>query len=149
MTVNTFFEQEKSIALFGLGRMGGGIARRLVEKRWRVIGWNRTSKVAADYAREGVIPVQTICEAIELLPTPRVLWIMVPAGQAFDDLCFGEEGVLALCQPGDVIIEGGNSFYKDSQRRAKMVMERGVHFIDVGVSGGPDGARNGPCLMIG
>ncbi len=146
---NSVFHERKDIGIIGLGKMGGNLARRLAEKGWRVHGWNRTSEVTRALEKEGIIPYEGVKELIGNLAAPRVVWLMVPAGKALDDMLFGENGVVQHLSSGDIIIDGGNSFYKESIDHAKKLAERGIHFLDVGTSGGPDGARFGPCLMIG
>lgn len=142
-------EQKKEIGIIGLGRMGGNLARRLVDLHWRVIGYNRTTAVTDALVEEGILKAGTVAEVIEKLSTPRIVWLMVPAGEAVDAMLFGSDGVVPRLTTGDIVIDGGNSFFKDTQSRAKKFEGTGIHFLDIGVSGGPGGARNGPCLMIG
>ncbi|MEK7115232.1 MAG: phosphogluconate dehydrogenase (NAD(+)-dependent, decarboxylating), partial [Patescibacteria group bacterium] len=127
-----------AIGIIGLGKMGAGISKRLNEKGWQVIGYNRTPGE--------LLTVNSIKELVEKLPCPRVVWLMVKAGDAVDEMI---NQLTKLLKKGDIIIDGGNSFYKDSIRRHAELKKRGIGFLDVGVSGGPSGARNGPALMIG
>ncbi|MBI2644620.1 glucose-6-phosphate dehydrogenase [Candidatus Uhrbacteria bacterium] len=143
------FHEKKDIGIVGLGKMGGGIARRLAEKGWRVHGWNRTFAVTQDLEKDGIIPYEELKKLITNLQTPRVIWLMIPAGKPVDEMLFGTEGIFQYLSEGDIIIDGGNSLYKESIVRAKKLSEYGIRFLDVGTSGGPDGARFGPCLMIG
>ncbi len=150
LETKTEIEIIKRISVIGLGKMGANVARRLVEKQWRVVTFNRTHEVAVALEREtGAKAASTIKELVDSLPRPRLIWVMVPAGTAVDEMLFGSEGLIQHLHKGDIIIDAGNSFYLDSARRGKKLAEKGIHFLDVGVSGGPAGARNGACLMIG
>lgn len=142
-------EINKEIGLIGLGKMGGNIARRLMEKGWKVYGYNKTFKKAKKMEKEGLIAVHSVKELMGKLVSPRIIWLMVPAGKPVDDLLFGERGLIGYLKKGDFVIDGGNSFYKDSIRRFNRLKDKEVFFVDVGVSGGPQGARQGPALMIG
>jgi 6-phosphogluconate dehydrogenase len=95
------------------------------------------------------VGAESLAKLVSVLPTPRIVWLMVPAGKPIDDTLFGEGGLMQILSPGDVIIDGGNSFYKDSIRRAEELKKRNIQFLDAGVSGGPGGARRGASLMIG
>jgi len=129
--------------------MGKGIALHLAEKGWDVHGWNRTHAVAEELAEFGVKPAGSLKELVKALPSPRVLWIMVPAGKAVEEVIFGNEGVVQYLEKGDIVIDAGNSLYKDAAPRAEKLKEQRVHYIDIGTSGGPKGARHGACLMVG
>jgi glucose-6-phosphate 1-dehydrogenase len=134
----------------GLGKMGAGVALNLVDHGWRVVGWNRHTDVAEGLSAEGLEPAATLRELAAALTPPRVIWLMVPSGAPVDDLLFAPETGLVRClAPGDVVIDGGNSFFRDDAPRAARLAEYGIHFLDCGTSGGPAGARNGACLMIG
>ncbi|MBE0476434.1 MAG: glucose-6-phosphate dehydrogenase [Coriobacteriia bacterium] len=139
----------REIAVIGLGKMGSGIARNLLDHGWRVVGWNRTHAVAEGMAAEGLEPARTFAEAVRALTPPRVVWMMLPAGAVTEEALLGEAGVARLLEPGDVLVDGGNSFHADTAARARGIVELGVDFLDCGTSGGPAGARNGACLMIG
>jgi 6-phosphogluconate dehydrogenase len=139
----------KEIGVVGLGKMGAGLARNLLDHGWRVVGYNRTHSVAEEMAAEGLEPAESLAELVAALAPPRTVWLMVPAGAPVDDVLFGKSGLLESLEPGDTVIDGGNSRFSDTQRRAPLVTESGVQFLDVGTSGGPGGARNGACLMIG
>jgi glucose-6-phosphate 1-dehydrogenase len=139
----------REIGVIGLGKMGAGVALQLIEKGWKVHGYNRTTSVTHEYEKQGLYATQTLQQLVEALPKPRVLWIMVPAGKAVDEVIFGTEGVAAYLEKGDIVIDAGNSLYKDAKIRADKLKEKGIHFMDVGTSGGPGGARYGACLMIG
>lgn len=139
------------IGIIGLGKMGEGLARRLSERGWNVVGLDRSSETLRTLEAEGVIEPSDSLPALvaKLTTTPRIVWLMIPSGKPVEETLFGENGLAQVLSPGDIIIDGGNSFYKDSVRRADMLAKRGIRFVDVGVSGGPGGARNGACLMIG
>jgi 6-phosphogluconate dehydrogenase len=128
--------------------MGGNMARRLSRGGHRVIGYNRTAEVTYDLASEeaNVVPAESLDELGDALSPPRVAWSMVPAGGPTEQVVTSLLGVL---EPGDIIIDGGNSNYKDTLRRAEMVNERDLHFVDVGVSGGIWGLTEGYGMMVG
>ena len=140
------------IGILGLGKMGGGIARNLLDHAWDVVGWNRTSSVARAMEADGLVAADTLAELVAALHTPRVVWLMVPAGAAVDAVLFGTgdgPGLADLLDTGDIVIDGGNSRFTEDAPRAARLRERGIGFLDCGTSGGPAGARHGACLMIG
>ncbi len=137
----------KQIGIIGLGKMGAGLARRLmVDRGWKVVGYNRTMSVAEEMKAEGLVPAQTIPNLVHQLQVPRVVWLMVPAGSAVDAQI---DELIPLLAPGDTVIDGGNSNYKDAKARAERLSVHGIAYMDVGTSGGPGGARKGASLMIG
>ncbi len=140
---------KKEIGIVGLGRMGGGIARHIMEKGWKVVGYNRSPDETDKLKSEGMKPAYSLEELVFKLSTPRLIWLMIPAGKPVDDVLFGAEGIVQHMDKGDIIIDGGNSFYKNTIARQKKLKKHGIHFLDAGVSGGPGGARNGACVMIG
>jgi glucose-6-phosphate 1-dehydrogenase len=140
---------DKTIGLVGLGKMGGSLAQRLMDRGWNVVGYNRTWEVTEKLLPVGLKGSLSIEDLAKSLPQPKVIWLMLTAGKPVDDLLFGPQGLVNFLQPEDIIIDGGNSYYEDSARRFGELKKLGIHFIDVGVSGGPSGARNGPSLMIG
>ncbi len=142
-------EMAKEMAIVGLGKMGAGMARRMMDKGWRVVGYNRSPEVTRELAKEGLAPAFSLKEAVEKLSAPKVVWLMVPAGKPVDEVIFGSEGLVKYLKRGDTVIDGGNSFYKDTIQRAKKLKKYGIRFLDTGTSGGPGGARCGACLMIG
>jgi glucose-6-phosphate 1-dehydrogenase len=125
------------IGIVGLGKMGANLARRLQAKRWKVVGFNKSPDATRELVQEGIIGAYSLGELVDKLHTPRIVWLMVPAGKPVDDVLFAKGGLAQLLQKGDTIIDGGNSFYKDSIRRGKKLRAKGIHFLDVGVSGGP------------
>jgi 6-phosphogluconate dehydrogenase len=135
------------IAIFGLGRMGGNMARRLCRAGIEVVGWNRTFEVAGSIAaEEGMIAAPSVGEAVAQLPSPRVVWLMLPAGSPTEEQVRELKDLLA---PGDIVIDGGNANYRDSQRRGAFLAQSGIQFVDAGTSGGVWGLDNGYCLMVG
>lgn len=144
------FGMKKEIGIIGLGKMGSGIALQLVEKGWKVIGFNRSIEKTNELAQQGVMPATTLSALVRSFESsPRVLLLMVPAGKPVDEMLFGSHGLVPLLNKGDIIIDGGNSNYKETIRRYKEVKKHGIQFIDCGISGGPSGARNGACCMVG
>ncbi|MBI5913358.1 glucose-6-phosphate dehydrogenase [Candidatus Azambacteria bacterium] len=139
----------KAIGMVGLGKMGGGIAMQLLEKGWEVAGTTRDAEKAEKFKKNGMKIAADYADMVRRLPSPRVVWVMVPAGEATEETIFGKEGLAKHLEKGDILIDGGNSFYKDSIRRAKQLKKKGIRFVDVGVSGGPGGARRGACIMVG
>ena len=134
------------IAMIGLGRMGGNMVERLMRKGHQAVVFDRSPEVVSKYAQLGATPVKTVTDlAAELRPT-RVVWIMVPSGAPVDETI---EAVLPTLGKGDIIIDGGNSNFHDTVRRAKALSGRGIEFIDSGTSGGIWGLENGYCLMVG
>lgn len=140
---------KKEIGIVGLGKMGANLARRLIEKGWRVYGYNRSPEVTQNLEKEGLRGAYQLKEMVGKLSSPRIVWLMVPAGKPVNEVLFGKEGLVKQLKRDDIVIDGGNSFYKDSFARFKKLKKEGIHFIDVGVSGGPSGARYGASLMIG
>ena len=125
--------------------MGKGIVLHLLEKGVKVVVWNRSQDDVNEVAKFGATPAKTHKELVEKLKTPRIIWIMVPQGEPVDEMI---DKLLPYVDKKDLIIDGGNSFYKDTLRRGKKLNGK-VHFMDIGTSGGPHGALHGACLMIG
>lgn len=140
---------KKEIGIVGLGKMGYNLTKRLLEKGWRVVGYNRTAEDTKNLEREGMIGTYSLKEFVEMLTPPRVVWFFLPAGKVVSEVLFGKDGIEQFMQKGDIVIDAGNSYYKDSIVRAEKLLSRNIHFVDVGFSGGPGGARLGACLMIG
>lgn len=134
------------IGFIGLGKMGKGIVAHLLEQNHEVVVWNRSHDDILEMEKLGADGVSDFKKMAELLPPTKIIWIMVPAGSVVDEMI---ENILPYLHPGDLIVDGGNSFYKDTLARAKKLNAKKIRFMDVGVSGGPKGARNGACLMIG
>ncbi len=140
---------KKEIGIIGLGKMGANVARHLKKQGWKVTGHATTAASSRKLEGEGIPGAPTLGELVKKLSRPRILWLMIPAGDAVDAALFGKDGLLTLLQKGDIVVDSGNSFYKDSIARAKKLTRKGVRFMDVGFSGGPRGARRGGSLMIG
>ncbi|RPI33420.1 MAG: decarboxylating 6-phosphogluconate dehydrogenase [Chloroflexota bacterium] len=135
------------LAMIGLGRMGGNMSRRLLQGGHQVAGYNRHPENTLRLAEEDkLIPLYSLEEVVSELEPPRVVWIMVPAGDPTEQVIQDLAGLLG---PGDTVIDGGNSNYQDSIRRAALLTEREIHFLDVGVSGGIWGLKEGYSMMIG
>lgn len=137
--------RSQNIGIVGLGKMGKGIALQLLEKNWRVCGYNRSQEVVKELENQGLIGADSLVKLVNSIPTPRTIWLMVPHQSV--DTVLAE--LVPLLQAGDTILDGGNSPFRDSIRREADLQSKGIYFLDVGVSGGPSGARNGACLMIG
>ena len=135
------------LAILGLGRMGGNMARRLRNAGHDVVGWNRTIEVTEQVAKEtGLIVAKTIPELVTKLESPRVLWLMLPAGDVTENTL---QELTGLVSKGDIIVDGGNSNFRDTMRRAEMLAAKGIHMLDAGVSGGIGGLDERYSLMIG
>ncbi len=135
------------IAIIGLGRMGSNMARRLLRKGIEVVGYNRSMDIVDTLAREeGLIPAVSLNEAIEKLAAPRIVWLMLPAGNATEQTL---HELIPLLEKGDIVVDGGNANYHDSQRRGALLADRDIGFIDAGTSGGVWGLDNGYCMMVG
>jgi glucose-6-phosphate 1-dehydrogenase len=139
----------KEIGIFGLGKMGANVARQLHEKGWRVVASNRSPGPVEEIKKEGIEGVFSYADLVGQLKGPRIIWLMITAGKVNDEVLFGKDGIVKHLKKGDIVIDAANAFYEDSVRRAKLLKKKGIHFIDVGFSGGPSGARNGGSLMIG
>jgi 6-phosphogluconate dehydrogenase len=134
------------IAMVGLGKMGGNMTERLMKDGHEVVVWNITPEPIKAYAKKGAIPSKSLADMVKKLPKPRVVWLMVPAGKPVDQ---NIRELKKLLKKGDVIIDGGNSEWQDSLKRAKSLKSSGIHFVDCGVSGGVWGLKEGYCLMYG
>jgi 6-phosphogluconate dehydrogenase len=134
------------IGMIGLGRMGINMARRLLQGGHQVAGYNRSPEKTKEIVKEGATGSFSLQELVDNLSAPRVVWLMVPAGKPVDE---NLEQLKELLESGDMVIDGGNSYYKDDIRRAEMLTEKEIKFMDVGVSGGIWGLNQGYCLMAG
>lgn len=134
------------LAMIGLGKMGMNMGTRLVREGHRVVGYARTTATVEEAVQNGMEGAHSLEEAVGMLNTPRVVWVMVPAGKATDDTI---EHLSKLLGEGDIVIDGGNSNYKDSARHAAELEPKGIEFLDCGTSGGIWGLREGYSLMIG
>lgn len=134
------------LAMIGLGKMGYNLAVNLIDHGHEVVAHDVDMDVVDKITEEGAIKATSLEEVVQKLESPRVIWLMIPAGDVTESVLSSLEPLL---EEGDIIIEGGNSNYKDSIRRGTKLLEKGIHFLDCGTSGGVDGARNGICTMIG
>jgi len=134
------------ISMIGLGRMGANIALRLMRGGHEVVGFDLNQDNVHGLVAEGAIGAGSLEEAASHLDTPRIFWVMLPAGAPTEETI---ATLLEIAQPGDVVIDGGNTFFKDDVRRSKECRKRGIHYVDVGTSGGVWGLERGYCLMIG
>ncbi|MFH0789553.1 MAG: decarboxylating 6-phosphogluconate dehydrogenase [Pseudomonadota bacterium] len=134
------------IALIGLGRMGMNMTRRLLQGGHQVVVYNRSQDKVEQIEKEGAIGTVSLSELVTKLAPPRIVWMMLPAGQAIDQ---NIEGLTPFLSPGDILVDGGNTYYKDDLRRADQLSSQGIHYLDAGVSGGIWGLKKGYCLMIG
>ena len=134
------------IGIVGLGRMGANIARRLMRSGHNVVAFDKNPGAVAALAKEGAKPADSLAALAAALKQPRAVWMMLPAGAITEDSI---RELAAHLSEGDTIIDGGNTFYKDDIRRAAALRDKGVHYIDVGTSGGVWGLERGYCMMIG
>ena len=136
------------LGMVGLGKMGSNMARRLARGGHRVVAYNRTPEKAHALAKEepNVVAVTSLEEIATQLAPPRTAWVMVPAGDATEEMI---DALLDILAPGDIIVDGGNSNYRDTMRRACRVADRGLKFVDVGTSGGVWGLSEGYSMMVG
>ncbi len=134
------------LSMIGLGRMGANMSRRLLRDGHEVVGFDMTPGVAKGLEETGLEAASSIKELCSALSSPRVVWMMVPSGDATEAVV---RELADTLQPGDIVVDGGNSYYKDDVRRAAMLEERGIHFADAGTSGGVWGLERGYCLMVG
>ena len=135
------------IGMVGLGRMGGNMARRLQRDGAEVVAYNRHAEKARELAQEtGMQAAATLAELVQQLPAPRVLWLMLPAGNATAEHI---AELLPLLSKGDILVNGANAFYGDSMAQAQKLEEQGIHYVDAGVSGGVWGLQEGYALMVG
>lgn len=134
------------VGLIGLGRMGHSLALNLLDNKISVVAFDNNTERVDTFIIEGGEGVHSLEDLVAKLDPPRVLMLMIPAGHPVDETL---KELSPLLEQEDAIIDGGNSFYKDSQLRFEMLKKRGIHFLDQGTSGGISGARNGACLMVG
>ena len=134
------------LAMIGLGRMGGNMSERLMKGGHEVIVFDRSPEAIAKYAGMGAVASASAADAASKMSTPRIVWVMVPAGKPTEDTI---TELASVMKKGDVIIDGGNSNFHDSMRRAADLATKGIEFIDAGTSGGIWGLANGYCMMIG
>ena len=134
------------LGLIGLGRMGGNIARRLMQGGHSVVVFDQNPDAVKDLAKDGAEGADSLADLHKRLDQPAIIWVMLPAGKPTEDTI---DALAALAAPDDVLIDGGNSFYKDDIRRAAALKPHGIRYVDVGTSGGVWGLERGYCMMIG
>ena len=134
------------LGMIGLGRMGGNIVRRLMKHGHTTVVYDQDPKAIAAIAADGAAGASSLEDFVSRLAKPRTAWVMLPAGRITEATI---DALAKLMERGDVIIDGGNSFWQDDIRRGKALKERGIHYIDVGTSGGVWGLDRGYCMMIG
>ena len=134
------------LGMIGLGRMGANIARRLVKHGHEMVVWDRSDDVTQKLAAEGMIAASSLQDMHDKLDDPKIFWVMLPAGDPTEQTI---QQLAGMVGGSEIIIDGGNTFYKDDIRRAKMLAEKGVKYVDVGTSGGVWGLERGYCMMIG
>ena len=134
------------IGVIGLGRMGGNITRRLIQNGHEAVVYDHDPKAIADLKRDGASGADGLEKLVQQLRPPRAVWVMLPAGKITDDTI---TQLGKLLSAGDIVLDGGNTFWRDDIRRAKMLKERNIHHVDVGTSGGIWGLERGYCMMIG
>ncbi|HDQ26673.1 MAG TPA: decarboxylating 6-phosphogluconate dehydrogenase [bacterium] len=134
------------LGMVGLGRMGLNMTRRLLRNGHRVVVFNKSKDRVKEAVKSGAVAASSLRDLVKKLSRPRVVWFMLPAGTVTDD-CI--EKLVYVMSKGDIIVEGGNSYYKDDIRRAAELKKEGIHYIDAGVSGGVWGLKNGYCIMAG
>jgi 6-phosphogluconate dehydrogenase len=134
------------LGMVGLGRMGANMARRLLRGGHKVVGFDPNAEARKALATDGGGSADSLQSLVAALPSPRIVWMMVPAGAITDGTV---ESLAALLAPGDVLVDGGNSFYKDTLRRAEHLAKGGIAYVDAGTSGGVWGLEEGYSLMVG
>ncbi len=134
------------IGIVGLGRMGGNIARRLINSGHEVVGYDVDGKALSQLENTAFTPTQTVAALKQTLESPRIVWISVPAGDQTEEIF---DTLSHLLEPDDIVVDGGNSYYKDTQRRSLTLSLKNIHLLDAGTSGGIWGLENGYSLMVG
>lgn len=134
------------LGYIGLGKMGKNMVLRLLEQEYEVLAWNRSTEPRAEVAAAGAQTVGSIAELVDSLPTPRVIWLMLPSGDVTRQMI---EQLSELMSPGDTLIDGSNNFYQNTIANNQLLQTKKIHFYDAGISGGPHGARTGACVMAG
>jgi 6-phosphogluconate dehydrogenase len=134
------------LAMIGLGRMGGNIALRLMRAGHQIVAYDRNAEAVAALAKQGAVGAGSLEDLAGELDTPAIYWVMLPAGEPTESTI---DALASFARPGDIIIDGGNSFYKDDIHRSKALADKGIRYVDVGTSGGVWGLERGYCMMIG
>ena len=134
------------MGMIGLGRMGGNMVKRLAQRGHRIVAWTRNAETVKIAVSDGAVGAESVEDLVSKLSRPRAVWVMIPAGQATDDMIQKLSGLL---EEGDLVIDGGNSRWTDSKRHAAELAQKGLHFMDAGTSGGVWGLKVGYSLMVG
>ena len=134
------------LALIGLGKMGANMTRRLLSDDLEVVGYDRSRQVVEDLSVDGMLAADSMLHAVQQLQAPRIVWLMIPSGAPTDNAL---QELVPILEAGDIVIDGGNSNYHDSQRHGAMLATHDIGFVDAGTSGGVWGLKNGYCLMVG
>ena len=134
------------LGVIGMGRMGANIARRLMRGGHQCVVWDRDAKAVGDVAKDGATAAKDVADLVSKLEAPRAVWVMLPAGGPTEETITELGGLL---KPGDIVIDGGNTFYRDDIRRAKALAQKEIRYVDVGTSGGVWGLERGYCMMVG
>ncbi len=134
------------IGFVGLGKMGGKMVERLLSKGHEVVAYNLTQKEIDEVAAKGAIPATSLKDLVNKLDGRKLVWLMVPAGKPVEE---NIAELLTLLNPNDIIVDGGNSYWRETVERGNKVKEKGIHYLDCGTSGGVWGLQNGYCLMYG
>ena len=136
---------KKEFGVIGLGRMGGNLARQALDKKMKVVGLTKEG-APKDLLQAGMVEIKNIADFVKNLESPRAVFVYIPAGPEIDPLL---DDLASNLKKGDIIVDGGNSYWGDSIRRYRRLKEKGIQLVDLGTSGGVDGARNGACFMAG
>ncbi|WP_334077828.1 phosphogluconate dehydrogenase (NAD(+)-dependent, decarboxylating) [Paenibacillus sanfengchensis] len=134
------------LGMVGLGKMGYNLVLNLLHHQHEVVAFDMNGEAVQNAAKEGAVPASGLEQLVQSLEAPRIVWVMVPAGPAVQSVV---DSLIPLLSPGDIVIDGGNSHYKDSLDIAEKLSAHSIHFFDVGTSGGVEGANQGGCFMIG
>jgi 6-phosphogluconate dehydrogenase len=138
-------KETMQLGMIGLGRMGANMVRRLIKSGHHCVVFDRSTDAVKELVKEGASGAVSLADFVNKLSKPRAIWLMVPAGVVDGSI----SDLLPLLEPGDILIDGGNSYYVDDIRRARELVAKGIHYVDVGTSGGVWGLERGYCMMIG
>ncbi|QKI82125.1 phosphogluconate dehydrogenase (NAD(+)-dependent, decarboxylating) [Kroppenstedtia eburnea] len=134
------------VGIVGLGKMGYQLSLNLLDHGYQLVAHDVDKEMVKKISAQGAQGTETLQEMVDRLHSPRVIWLMVPAGEITENVL---QSLLPLLDQGDIVIDGGNAHYKDTLRRNRLFAEKGISYLDCGTSGGVDGARNGVCAMVG
>ena len=134
------------LGMIGLGKMGANMSERLIKGGHQIVGYARHAETVDKIVKKGALGAYSLDELVEKLDSPKIIWLMIPAGNAVDKTI---NELLQFLKPGDIIVDGGNSNYNHTLRRSSILKKSGIHFVDVGTSGGVWGLSEGYCMMVG